>query len=398
MSPFCFDSYFFKYNLNLHLCSFFRGITIVIMSNSFNELVVSEKIRETEDSYSFLFGIPENLIDIYGYKAGQYLTIKLIINGEEIRRAYSIFTAPFEQKFGFTVKRVKDGKASNYLIEKVEVGQAIEVLPPEGRFTIEPEHSLQRDHYFIAGGSGITPVMSMILTVLEEEPMSNVYLFYANRNEDSIIFKQKLDAIEEQYEDQFHCVHVLSQPKKDKSKGLKGLLAKNKTSWKGWKGRIDASKLQRFLDDFPSKSGLNLYYLCGPGGLIDSSQTFLLNKEIDKSNILREYFTNPDQESHNPKGPVPHTGACEAEVKLNGETFTITIPEDKTVLEALIDLGKDPPYSCTSGACSTCVARVLEGEVKMDACFALDDDEVKEGLVLTCQSRPQTAKLKVDYQ
>jgi len=364
------------------------------MSSNFNSLKVIEKINETIDSSSFLLEIPETLKDSYKYKSGQYLTLRVTVNGEELRRAYSIFTSPGENKFGFTVKRVENGKVSNYLIDKLYKGDSLDVMPPEGKFVLEPNVDLGRDHYFIAGGSGITPIMSMIMTVLEEEPKSTAYLIYGNRNESNIIFKSQLDDLESKYKNQFVATHVISQPTKEKAGGLKGLFSKGKISWDGIKGRIDKKCLLTFLDENPSKSNNNYYYLCGPGGLIETAESCLKDTGVDSSKIKREYFTSADAPA---KAASGESSDAKVKVSLNGEKFEVNVPKDKTILEALLDDGKDAPYSCTSGACSTCIAKVKEGSVEMDACFALDDDEIKSGYILTCQARATTPTLDIDF-
>ncbi len=367
------------------------------MSIQFNSLRVVDKVAETEDSASFLFEIPENLANDYKYTAGQYLTLKVSVNGEELRRAYSIFTAPHENKFGCTVKRLKGGKVSNYLIDNVNKGDSMEVMVPEGKFILEPHQDLTRDHYFIAGGSGITPVMAMMKTALESEPLSRVYLLYCNRNESSIIFEKEIEQMEDKYAGQFFVRHNLSQPHKQKAGGLKGLFGGSTSSWTGWQGRLDGSKLQRFFDDHEPVSKDEHYYLCGPGGLIETTEQFLRNRGAGDGQIHKEYFTTADL-GETKKAVAASGGSCQAKVTLNGETFEVEIPGDKTVLEALMDEGKDAPYSCTSGACSTCVAKVKEGEVEMDACFALDEDEIKNGYVLTCQARAKTATLDIEFE
>lgn len=369
------------------------------MAVNFNKLKVIEKRVETTDSRSFLLDLPTNIAAQYNFKAGQYLTLKFDINGQEHRRSYSIFTAPYDKaQFGFTVKRVEKGLISNHLIDNIKEGDEIEVMTPEGKFVLETERQLHRDHYFIAGGSGITPVMSMILNVLEEEPLSTCNLLYANRNESCIIFNEQLTDLANKYQDQFTLTHILSQPAQEKAGGIKGLFGKKaEAKWKGLKGRINTNILDRYFDEFPSKSQSNLYYLCGPTGLIQTMETYLGNKQIDSATIKKEYFT---VETKDKVGATngQFQGSATAEVKLNGEKFTMNIPADKTVLDALIDLGKDPPYSCTSGACSTCIAKVTDGKVEMEACFALDDEEVAEGYVLTCQAHVTTEKLKIDYE
>jgi len=366
------------------------------MSTNFYQLRLLDKIKETEDSSSLIFEIPEDLKDIFSYKAGQYLTLKTTVKGSEERRAYSIFTPPYAKETGVTVKRVKGGKVSNYLIDNLQVGDTIEVMPPEGKFVIKPDHQQERDHYFIAGGSGITPIMSMIKTVLEEEPKSTCYLLYASRSEAAVIFKKELDDMILRFEDQLYLDYIISQPTQQKKGGLSGLFGKKAApTWRGLKGRINTDILDRYFEDHPSKTGNNTYYLCGPGALIENTQAYLERQGAEGVQIKKEYFT---ADSATPKAaPISSGSGCTATVKLSGETFTINIPGDKTVLDALVDEGKDPPYSCTSGACSTCIAKVTAGEVKMDACFALDDEEVADGYVLTCQSRCQTATLELDF-
>ena len=367
--------------------------------SDFKSLKVAEKIHETNDSCSFLFEISPEDQGAFKYIAGQYLTLRLEVNDKEERRAYSIFTAPHSHKLGVTVKRVANGKVSNYLIDKIFVGDQIDVMPPEGKFLLEPIQDKLRDHYFIAGGSGITPVMSMIETVLENEPKSTCYLLYANRNENCIIFNDALKTLEEQYQGQVHVEHILSQPNKEKAGGLKGMFGGKTTSWKGLTGRISNAVLESFLAKFPSKSGENTFYLCGPGGIIQTTENYLKSVGYDQVQIKKEFFTaatDPNAKAAT-VGAAAASGSTQVEAKINGQTFNIEMSGDQTVLEALLDKGVDAPYSCTSGACSTCVAKVSEGDVTMDACFALDDVEIKDGFVLTCQARSQSPVVKLDF-
>ena len=368
------------------------------MSAHFSALSIEKKIHETEDSCSFLFKLDDKQKADYAFKAGQYLTIKLDVNGQEERRAYSIFTPPFSDHIGFTVKRVQGGKVSNYLIDRIFEGDQLDVMTPQGKFIVTPGAEEKRDHYFITGGSGITPIMSMIQTILEEEAMSTCYLLYASRNEDQIIFKSQLDSLKEKYAGQLVVEYIISQPTKEKKGGIGGLFAKTTYKWAGLKGRIDKKVLDTFFDDNPSRTQNKLYYLCGPGGMIDFVEMYLKNQQIDEKSILKEFFTPAsDSEKKDSGGAQASGNGAQAKITLNGESFDLVIPADKTVLEALLDAGKDAPYSCTSGACSTCVAKMTNGEVAMDACFALDDEEIKNGYILTCQARAKTANIAMDF-
>ena len=362
----------------------------------FDTLKIDKIVKETEDTISIYFEIPNDLSERYSFKAGQYLTIRAEIEGEEIRRSYSICTPPHAHSPAVSIKRVSGGRMSNYLHDKVSAGKNLDVMAPEGRFTVLPDGALARDHYFFAAGSGITPVMSMIQDILEHEPKSSCHLIYGSRSENGIIFQHILDKLEKLYEGQLHVSHTISQPTKVKAGGLSGLLGKKSVAWKGDTGRIDASKVADFLSKHPSYNASQLYYICGPGTMISNVESALIDQGIGKDYIKKESFGGGDPKATS--GEAKATGASTVTVKLNNEVITLSMDDSKTILDELIDLGKEPPYSCTSGACSTCIAKVTSGEVKMDACFALDDDEVEDGYILSCQARPITKEVTLEFE
>jgi len=360
---------------------------------NFHSLKINEIVTETADAKTIYFEIPSHLAADFQFTAGQYLTLKTTINGQEVRRAYSICTVSGLPKIGVTVKKVNRGVMSTYLNEKANVGDNLDVMTPDGNFIVKADHLKSRDHYFIAAGSGITPVMSMIQTLLEEEPRSTCYLLYGSRDENNIIFKSHLDALTAKYQDQVFVTYILSKPLEKKTGGLGGLFAKKTIEWKGVQGRIGSAVVDEFFRTYPPKNSEQQYYICGPGDFIEKTESLLIEKHIDKKSIHKEYFTAATANT-------PATGAISqatVTVTLKGSTFDVTVPKGKTILDVLVDIKKDPPYSCTSGACSTCMAKVSEGEVVMDSCYALDDDEVAAGYILTCQSHPKTSKVVLSY-
>ena len=364
------------------------------MDKSFHQLLVREKRQETADSVSLIFEVPAELKDTFNYTQGQYLTLKFNIRGQEARRAYSMCSSPVEEHLAVTVKRVKKGLVSNFIHDDVEVGQHIEVMPPDGRFFSKLDPDNKKTYYLFGAGSGITPLYSILKTILEKEPMSVVHLLYGNRNEDSIIFEQQLEELQQKYTGQITVKHILSQPKKQKAKGLSGFLGKGTINWKGAVGRINHKEVKTFLEANPIRNQEGIYFICGPGDMIDNVEAALTKLDIDKKAIYIEHFNTPNSDAG---AKVAGTDGAKMKVQLGGEIIELAVPAGKTILDVLIDAKYDPPYSCTSGACSTCMAKVTKGSVKMDACYALDDDEVAEGYILTCQAHPTSDEVELNY-
>lgn len=363
--------------------------------NQFYTLPVKNITRETPQAVTVTFGVPADHQKTFNYKSGQYLTLKFNLKGIEVRRAYSMCSSPIESELAVTVKQVDGGLVSTHINQNLKAGDQVEVMPPEGRFLIEPNPERSKTYYLIGAGSGITPFLSIIKTLLEEEPKSSIFLLYGNRNEASIIFEDKLTQLEKKYSGQLIVEHILSQPKKEKGKGLSGLFSKGKMTWEGKVGRIDAKVIKDFLAKNPKRSQEAEYYLCGPGGMLEIAQKTLESEGVAKDNVHVEYFTTADSNVS-----TKASGVAGAKVKahLNGEVVEIQVPEGKTILDALIKEGYDPPYSCTSGACSTCLAKTISGSVKMDVYYAIDDDEVAEGFILACQSHPTTSEVEVTFE
>lgn len=355
--------------------------------NFFVKCKIKDIIPETEDSVSILLDIPESHIKDFEFKAGQHLTFKTTIENEEIRRSYSLSTAPHKGVWRIGVKKVKNGRMSSFLNSGIRIGDEIEVMPAMGNFILESEEE-EGEIVFFGAGSGITPILSMI-THLLEKTNQKVTLFYGNKGVEKIMYREEIEGLKNRFMDRFSVYHILS---------------KEKLGSPLFTGRINARKCEEYHKVLLNKDRIVHYFLCGPSAMIFDLQKCLLELGVDKEKIKFELFTTDDIPKSE-KGPeieenqVINSGKIAlTRIKLDGMITEINIPFDgKPILEMAEDHGIDVPYSCKGGVCSTCKARLIEGQVKMDVNYALEEDEVEEGFILTCQSHPLTEKIYVDY-
>lgn len=342
------------------------------MSQYYN-LKVKEVINETSDAITLVFENPANKLN---YKPGQFLTLVLTINGEKLRRSYSLCTSPYSDEFpAITIKRVLNGKASNFIPDNLKAGDTVEIMEPMGIFTFEPEMSKSRNIVLIGAGSGITPLMGIAKAVLYGEPNSNVYLLYGNRNEKSIIYSRKLQELKEKFGNRFHLHHVLSQPE-----GKDLVLT----------GRMNRSFIIKLLESFKdlSLSGAK-FYICGPKGMMEEAEEALGILEIPADQVHRESFVSSVAEV--PKGEVvaeQQNEEKEVTVIYQGTEYKFKVMPEKTILQTALDLDIDLPYSCQSGMCTACMGKCTSGKVHLDDPDGLSQKEIDQGFVLTCVGHP----------
>jgi len=370
------------------------------MPIQFHQLKVATVRYETETAIQIGFQIPPKKEKDFHFDAGQYLTISLNINGKKVRRAYSICSATHEPIISVLVKRVAKGLVSNYLNDYVKIGDVFDVLPPNGHFKLTLAKKEKCHYYFFGAGSGITPLISMITSLLENEPQTYCHLLYGNRDEDNIIFRKKIDRLQLVYKNRFKVKYILSQPKKIKPTGMFHFLASPKIEWRGEVGRVDKKSIDYFLDEENAeKQKVCGYFICGPGPMIEATYEKLAALKIGKDLIHREYFSAPIAATDNKVLESSGKVQINSNIKiiLDGNIIELSINDNTNIVQALLNENIEPPYSCLSGTCSTCMAKLEKGKVVMDVFIGLEDDEKENGFILTCQSHPLTEEVIINY-
>lgn len=350
----------------------------------FHLLTVAELRRETEEATSVVFAVPDELEEAFRFKHGQYLTLRAKVNGEELRRPYSVCVAPEEGELRICVKKLHEGRFSTFVNEALKPGDRLEVMPPMGRFHVETDPTAARSYVAFAGGSGITPVMSNIRTVLLREPRSNFTLFYGNRTARSIIFRDQLADLKDRHMGRLRVFHVLSDEMPEIA--LFG-------------GLMDEAKVEELARRLVDVEAVDWFFICGPGPMMDGATAALARLGVPEAKIKIESFGSRPFASQLVARQAPdeaHT--AEVEINLRGIRSRIRVPyEGQSILDAAHAAKLDAPYACKGGVCCTCRARLVEGRVDMDVVYGLEPDEIAKGYILTCQSHPRTKRVVVDY-
>ena len=350
----------------------------------FYPLRVRDIRRETPDTVSVAFDVPENLRDTFRFVQGQHLTLRTEIGGEEVRRAYSICTGTDEGDLRVAIKKVEGGLFGTFASERLQVGDTLESMAPMGHFHTELDPAHRNLYVAFAAGSGITPVMSILKTTLQQEPHSRFILIYGNRSFDHIIFREQLDELKNRYPDRLAVHHVLSR------ESLGSDL---------FRGRIDGDKCTSYGRLLFRAADVDAYFLCGPEDMIFGVKDALAQLDVDPKKVHFELFTTSGAKKAAKTAAVGKE-AFDASITViqDGTLLDFNLTSDgSTLLDAAMRAGADLPFSCKGGVCSTCKAKVLEGEVEMDVNYGLEPDEVAAGYVLTCQAHPKTKRVVVSF-
>lgn len=344
--------------------------------------------KETPDCVSIAFEIPEALQKEFLFRHGQNITLRIHIEGDEVRRSYSICSSPLDNELRVAVKLAPFGRFSTWANSQLKKGDLVEVLSPTGKFYTELNPAHRKKYLAFAAGSGITPVISIIKTTLATEPGSHFTLVYGNRNRTNIIFKEQLEALKNRYIDRLAIHYILSRERTDAEINY---------------GRINADKLNQLAEKLVNVQQADDIFICGPEEMIFSTKNWLLEKGIDNRKIHFELFTTPGQSSAIRQEQLGEKKQVEEKtskvtIKLDGVSFGFDLPfSGDTILEAALKQGADLPFSCKGGVCSTCKAKLTEGKVDMEVHYALEQEEIDEGYILTCQSHPRTDAVVIDF-
>jgi ring-1,2-phenylacetyl-CoA epoxidase subunit PaaE len=347
--------------------------------SQFHKLSIKDIQKETENAVSITFDVPKNLKETYVFKAGQYITLKTLIEETEVRRDYSLCSSPKSGKLKIAVKEVKDGTFSAYANNNLQIGDVLEVAPPKGRFVFEANNPTSKTIAAFAAGSGITPVLSIIKSALETEDESKVVLVYGNKTTKDTMFLNELLELQHQYSHRFSIKFVFSQANEEDAIF----------------GRIEKSTVNLIVKNEYKHLTIDAFYLCGPEGMIHTVKDVLTEHNIDDNTIYYELFKAAKPTKIKEESVV--SGNTKITIIVDDEKITFEMSKKQSILEAALDNDIDAPYSCQGGICSSCIAKLTEGKATMRQNNILTDSELEEGLILTCQAHPDTPTVVVDY-
>lgn len=347
----------------------------------YHDLKVKAIVQETKDAISIAFEQPDKKLT---YKSGQFLTLIVSVAGKEVRRAYSLCSSPFvDQDLIVMAKRVDKGLMSNWLPDNLKIGNKLKVMEPMGQFTTEYNKENKRHLILFAGGSGITPMMSIIKSILSQEPESICSLIYCNRDIDSIIFKSEFEKMQTSDEGRLHVIHILDNAP---------------MNWQGYSGLLNHDMLKKLLERIPDWGiDKTTYLMCGPEGMMKNVEVLLAELHIPKDKIHKESFVTGVLDKEKKETPTTtEFKAREVTIRYDGQEYKVMVPPDRAILETALDQGIDLPFSCQSGLCTACRGRALSGKVKLDEEEGLSQSERDEGYVLTCVGHPMTDDVVIE--
>ncbi|WP_420580632.1 1,2-phenylacetyl-CoA epoxidase subunit PaaE [Reichenbachiella sp.] len=351
----------------------------------FYPLKISKLIKETNDCVSLEFDVPKEHKPLFSYKQGQHVTLKKIIDGEDVRRSYSICTSPKENRLKVAIKKVDGGAFSTYANDKLEEGEELEVMPPSGSFNTELKEEHVKNYVGFAGGSGITPIISILKSVMDTEPNSEFTLIYANRGTDSIVFKEEIEGLKNTYMERLNIFHVFSE---------------EHTEFPLFEGFVDQEKVTAFSKTIFDLKLIDEFFICGPEPMMLGIQAALVELGVDKSKVHIELFTSPVGKLGTSSGQKKESYEkvkCKVTIQIDGVKMDFDYNSNDSILDAAAKKGADLPYACKGGVCCTCKAKLLEGEVDMAVNYALEEDEIERGYILSCQAHPKTDKVVLSF-
>jgi ring-1,2-phenylacetyl-CoA epoxidase subunit PaaE len=355
--------------------------------NKFYSLALKEVRPETKNAVSLCFELPTDVAEKFKYKQGQHLVVRTNVDGEEVRRTYSICSSVNDYELRIAIKRVPGGVFSSFANDLLKPGSVLDVMPPQGHFSVELDPERKGNYLAVAAGSGITPILSIVKTTLETEPKSEFTLFYGNKGTSSTMFRNQLQDLKNEYMTRFNLVYIFTREEQDIDL---------------YNGRIDSDKCDRLFDHWIDAKNLTAAFLCGPQMMTETVRNSLVRHGMENENVHYELFTPvggvPKARKNRAEAKVDLQAVSVVTVKADGRSLTFDLVRDtESILDAGNAEGADLPYSCKAGVCSTCRAKVIEGEVAMDQNFALADYEVAAGYVLSCQCYPVSNKVVLDY-